>query len=483
MSARITAGEHDLIIRDTTTKTSSMDGSSLVVLHLESTTGGTVSRTLRLTETPKGWQNATPDGPLVRHLFAQVEDSRKLKNGAIDSDPDPFGSLDLLHHAMRGLTFRATVKPVGKLWDVEYVGPALSKPGASRVTLTPASKIRPRRAVWLKRGWIALGALTLLAGVEGKGKSTITYDMAARVTSGSLPGEFEGIPKSVLIAATEDDWEATIVPRLMAAGANLERVFRVETTEHDGLLFPRDNEELLAQAREVDAALLILDPLVSRFGDRDTHKDAEVRQGLEPLVAAAHAGRFSILGIIHLNKSEGTGRSLLNRVMGSKAFTAVARTVLVVMDDPDGDDPGVRLFGIAKSNLGKDDLPAERFKVVTREVTVFDPYTDEAVATEIGGIEYISGVPVTIDEAFAASSRRTKGQLTETGEEVENALYDLLTEPMAAQDVVRSLTASHGWDRKTIYAAAKRSALILSAPDPGDRRRTLWKRALLPGAA
>jgi hypothetical protein len=47
-------------------------------------------------------------------------------------------------------------------------------------------------------------------------------------------------------------------------------------------------------AREVDAVLLILDPLLSRLDDRlDTHKDADVRRALEPLVALAEKGSTS----------------------------------------------------------------------------------------------------------------------------------------------------------------------------------------------
>ncbi|MDB5243889.1 MAG: hypothetical protein JWP57_4515, partial [Spirosoma sp.] len=81
-------------------------------------------------------------------------------------------------------------------------------PDTERVTrrtlqLTPASAIRPRPVVWLWDGRLALGTLSLLAGREGIGKSTVAYWIAARITRGDLDGLAHGTPRSVLVAATE----------------------------------------------------------------------------------------------------------------------------------------------------------------------------------------------------------------------------------------------------------------------------------------
>ena len=79
--------------------------------------------------------------------------------------------------------------------------------------------------------------------------------------------------------------------------------------------------------REVGAALILLDPLMSRLDAKlDTHKDAEVRLALEPLVSIANSTGAAILGLIHLNKSLSTDP--LTMLMGSRAFAAVARAVL-----------------------------------------------------------------------------------------------------------------------------------------------------------
>ena len=79
---------------------------------------------------------------------------------------------------------------------------------------------------WLWTDRLALGTLALLAGREGLGKSILAYTVAAMITRGMLPGEHIGTPRAVLIAAIEDSWSRTIVPRLIAADADLDLVFQ-----------------------------------------------------------------------------------------------------------------------------------------------------------------------------------------------------------------------------------------------------------------
>lgn len=236
---------------------------------------------------------------------------------------------------------------------------------ARAVRLTAADSIRPKPVRWLWDERLPLGELVLIAGREGVGKSTRAYQLAADVSRGTLPGEFEGKPRGVLIAATEDSWEHTIVPRLMAAGADLSRVYRVEvetaTGVHLGLSLPRDIPDLERLSVEHEIGLMLLDPLMSRLGKLDTHKDAETRMALEPLVSLAHSAKMTIVGLIHHNKSGSDDP--LSLIMGSKAFTAVARAVFTVMTDPDDETERRRLFGIAKSNLGRTDIPVEVFVI------------------------------------------------------------------------------------------------------------------------
>jgi hypothetical protein len=222
---------------------------------------------------------------------------------------------------------------------------------------------------WLWADRVPLGALTLVGGREGIGKSIWSYTTAADVTRGRLPGAYQGQPRGVIVAATEDSWEHTIAPRLMAAGADLDRVFRVDVTTGDGLdavlCLPRDLAGLEGAIDKVDGAVVLLDPLLSRLDSAlDTHKDADVRRALEPLAKLAAAKSVAVLGLIHVNKS--TSTDALTMLMASRAFAAVARAVLFLMVDPE--DENVRLLGQAKNNLGKTDLPTLKFRITPAHV-------------------------------------------------------------------------------------------------------------------
>jgi hypothetical protein len=234
-----------------------------------------------------------------------------------------------------------------------------------RVRLTPATHYKIRRVRWLWDSRLPCGSLSLLAGREGLGKSTLAYWLVACVTRGTLPGEFHGTPRSVIICATEDAWEFTIVPRLIAAGADLARVFNVEVELLTGmgtLTLPADVEGIADAALEVDASLMLLDPLMSRLsGKLDSHRDGEVRQALEPLTGVAERADVAILGLMHLNKAGGADP--LNAVMGSRAFGAVARTVSLVVPDPDDPEDRRRLFGTPKNNLASTDQPLLAFTI------------------------------------------------------------------------------------------------------------------------
>ena len=162
---------------------------------------------------------------------------------------------------------------------------------AAELRVTPVAQIKIKATEWLWHHRIPLGALTLLPGREGTGKSTAGAWLAAGVTNGTLPGVYEGIPKGVFYAAREDDWERTIAPRLVAAGANTAMVYRIDVAisgDTIELVLPQHIGLLRDGMRKYDVGLLFLDPLMSVIsGALDTHKDREARVALEPLAALA----------------------------------------------------------------------------------------------------------------------------------------------------------------------------------------------------
>ena len=348
--------------------------------------------------------------------------------------------------------------------------PVLPVQQVRQVCLTPASAITVRPVRWLWQDRVPLGALSLTAGREGIGKSILVSTLAAEVTCGRLDGLQKGHPKSVIIAATEDSWEHTIVPRLMAAGADLSRVFRVDVITTDlvetSLSFPRDLVALEQEITEHDVALVILDPLMSRLdASLDTHKDSEVRRALEPLVTLADRTGTSVVGLIHVNKASSTDP--LTTLMGSRAFAAVARAVLFVMTDPD--DEGTRLLGQAKNNQGSTDLPTLTFRVAG--VKVADTPEGEVWTGKLEWTgETTRSIRETLDVAAESSGDRTAAQ------EAGDWLLDYLTEQGGTAESAAAKEAGKAAGHSIDALKRARRLHKVTVEPRGFPRRTFWMR-------
>ena len=241
----------------------------------------------------------------------------------------------------------------------------LPAPDEGKLYLKLLDTTTPRKAKWAWHEKLPLGALSLMAGREGIGKSTVVFDIAARISKGELEGDLLGQPKGVVIVATEDSWEEKIAPSLIYAGVDRKRVGYVTSTHEDwftDVVLPDDLDELEAMCEQVDAGLLIFDPLTSRMAkDIDTHKDSDVRRGLEPLAGFARKTGVSCVGLIHVNKG---GGDPLNSIMGSKAFTAAARSVMFAAAY-DEDTYGL---SVIKSNSGPSNKGTDLYKLDVGEI-------------------------------------------------------------------------------------------------------------------
>lgn len=225
--------------------------------------------------------------------------------------------------------------------------------------LVIVADVKPERVRWLWPKRIPLGKITVLDGDPGLGKSTLTLDLAARVSTGSpLPDRVALDHRgAVLIVSAEDGIGDTIRPRLAAAGADLERITVLDsiqvpkrdgTVEERPLVLPVDLDHLEEAITTTGAVLVILDPLSAFLGGEvDSYKDQHVRRALMPLARLAERTGVAILIVRHLSKSGGP--NALYRGGGSIAIIGAARAGLLVAPDPG--DPTRRILASTKSNL------------------------------------------------------------------------------------------------------------------------------------
>lgn len=227
------------------------------------------------------------------------------------------------------------------------------------VRLQTVSELPPEAHRWIWKGWLAAESLHVLAGAPATGKTTAALSLAATLSrGGTWPDGTDARPAHAVIWSGEDHATKTLSPRLLAMGADPDRVSIVTSTSEHGRHRPFDPATDLAELKRTlsglaDVDLLIIDPIISVVTG-DSHKNAEVRRSLQPLVDLASSVGCALLGITHFSKGT-AGLDPIERISGSLAFGALARVVLVAARTTGGSDADPdRMFIRAKSNIGPD---------------------------------------------------------------------------------------------------------------------------------
>jgi putative DNA primase/helicase len=241
------------------------------------------------------------------------------------------------------------------------------------VEITTGASLVPRPVDWLWSGWLAKGKLHILAGSTGTGKTTIAIALAAVLTLGGRWPDGTLAPRGdVLVWSGEDDASDSLLPRLLAHGGDPSRVHFIGNMVEAGERRPfdpsRDIPALVEAARRLHSVrMLVLDPIVLAVSG-DSHKNAEVRRGLQPLVDFAAEAGSAVLGITHFTKGT-TGREPIERVTGSLAFGALARLVLATAKPAEAKSK--RRLVRTKSNIGPDGGGYE-YELVQQPLAGFD---------------------------------------------------------------------------------------------------------------
>jgi len=231
------------------------------------------------------------------------------------------------------------------------------------LSICHASALSHKDIRWFWQNRMAFGKLTLIDGDGNEGKSFVSLDLAARFSTGRpMP---DGTPSpgvgNVLVIQDEDGAEDTVYPRLVALGADLDRVSILTASIDDEQPFciPSQLAALDRAIRAADARFIIIDPMLA-FLDAGVMANSEqsIRRAFRPLRRLARDRDCVILMIRHLAKG-GRGRALY-RGLGSVALTNVCRSAWLVGRDPY--DKERRVFAELKGNLA-DAQPSLAYRI------------------------------------------------------------------------------------------------------------------------
>jgi len=202
---------------------------------------------------------------------------------------------------------------------------------------------------WLWERRIPLGKITVLDGDPDNGKSVLTTDLAARVTTGRMMPYGFGktfLQAGVVILSAEDGVGDTIRPRFDAAGGDPSRVVILGNDDPFGI--PEDLPKLERAIERVGAKLVIVDPIMAFLGENvNSNSDKDVRSALKPLKQLAERTGAAVVIVRHLNKTP--GGNVLYRGGGSIGIIGAARSGLIVGPHPH--DEELRVLASQKHNL------------------------------------------------------------------------------------------------------------------------------------
>lgn len=357
----------------------------------------------------------------AHHLWTKEQNSPKLK-------------LDNLPKSEAKVT-AAPTKPTAK-----------PQQPATRLKLMvrPASIIKPQAVEWLWPQHLQLKALNIIAGPEGRGKSLLVADCSARVSTGRSWPDGTTPPKGrVLYCSAEEEAAATVVPRLMAAGAELELIDIV-----DGLGKPGDDPDdamhidlgqhlpqVYEQLKERgDYLLCIWDTFQSVSLQTEHKSNTHQKQVAQPLARIAAELNLTMLCVEHHARSGLQRGNPDNAILGA-GLVRTARAVWHVLEDPD--DDRLRLFLPGKLNNANRDAEDLSWRFAFREIMV--PIAGGKVA--VPAIDWIEASGKTLNEVRDAAVGDSKGP-GRPNDEFERAvkwLRDNLTEPTLAATMKEGL--------------------------------------------
>jgi len=310
----------------------------------------------------------------------------------------------------------------------------------SDVELTPVE--------WLWKPYLPFGKLSVLQGNPGEGKTYFAMHLAAACTNGKLLPNMERMePFNVIYQTAEDGLGDTVKPRLIEAGADLDRVLVIDDSEVQLTLSDERIEKAIV---ENNARLVIIDPIQAYLGaDVDMNRANEVRPIFMRLGQVAQRTGCAILLIGHLNKA--AGMQSLQRGLGSIDIAAAVRSVMFIGKLKH--DPTMRILTHEKSSLAP-------------------PGASLAFSLgDEGGFRWVGEYDITADEMLSGiePQRETKTQ------QAKDLICTLLAggKQVLSEDIDKA-ALERGIPGRTVRNAKRELGDALKSKIVEDRKKVFW---------
>ena len=310
----------------------------------------------------------------------------------------------------------------------------------SDVELTPVE--------WLWKPYLPFGKLSVLQGNPGEGKTYFAMHLAAACTNGKLLPNMERMePFNVIYQTAEDGLGDTVKPRLIEAGADLDRVLVIDDSDVQLTL---SDERIEKAIIENNARLVIIDPIQAYLGaDVDMNRANEVRPIFMRLGQVAQRTGCAILLIGHLNKA--AGMQSLQRGLGSIDIAAAVRSVMFIGKLKH--DPTMRILTHEKSSLAP-------------------PGASLAFSLgDEGGFRWVGEYDITADEMLSGiePQRETKTQ------QAKDLICTLLAggKQVLSEDIDKA-TLERGIPGRTVRDAKRELGDALKSKIVEGRKKVFW---------
>lgn len=212
--------------------------------------------------------------------------------------------------------------------------------------------IKPKKIEWLWEPYIPYGKITIIEGDPGDGKTSFVLFLCALLSKTNRRQHIDSLTEkkiTIIYQSQEDDAEDTIKPKLLKYGADCSNIYFIDNSSPISI----ENDELDKYIKEVNARLIVLDPIQSFLGDKSITNVTAMRNTLKKLVLVAKNNNCSVVLVGHMNKA--TGDKELYRSLGSIDIVAIARSVLLIKRKEE--TPSIRIVSQIKNNLAMEGNP------------------------------------------------------------------------------------------------------------------------------